>query len=213
MLWRPKMLVFVRHPSLSSVFFGARTFNGRPTSMVPPHLSPCDTSLLVDWPRLAWISRWSCLHAASHSCSDLSRSSWLPAAALTGRRQWLGESLRSHFPEDDAGSTGAVGVSHLPAIGGFKNPTRTKPEISISVNRSKSPAAPMNNISMLAKGPTLKTGGTIPDCGSGNGSAWAWGTVICGKRSSEKCTPLGIRRHLWHPSSSYSHWVQSSASS
>ena len=59
----------------------------------------------------------------------------------------------------------------MPVVGGFNNPTRTRPEISISVKRSKSPAAPVNNVSMLANGPTLKIGGTTPNCGLGNGAA------------------------------------------
>ena len=54
-------------------------------------------------------------------------------------------------------------------VGGFNNPTLMRPEISISVNRSKSPAAPVNNVSVLANGPMLKIGGTTPDRGSGNG--------------------------------------------
>ena len=59
----------------------------------------------------------------------------------------------------------------MPVVGGFNNPTWTRPEISISVKRSKSPAAPVNNVSVLVNGPTLKIGGTTPDCGSGNGAA------------------------------------------
>ena len=59
----------------------------------------------------------------------------------------------------------------MPLVGDFNNPMRTRPEISISVNRSKSPAALVNNMSVLANGPMLKIGGTTPDRGSGNGTA------------------------------------------
>ena len=44
----------------------------------------------------------------------------------------------------------------MPVVGGFNNPMLMRQEISISVKRSKSPAALMNNVSVLVNGPMLK---------------------------------------------------------
>ena len=59
------------------------------------------------------------------------------------------------------------------------------------------------------KGPMVTNGASSPVLGSWYGVAWLWGTTICGKRSGRKCTSLGMRRHPWHLSITYSHRGQS----
>ena len=99
-VWTP---TFARPPSFSSAVFGAGVLGGVLGISGSAVLEPRGRSRLTDWLRLASISWWSRLCSASRSCSDLSRSSRLPAAALTERRR-RGESLSSRFLTDGAAS-------------------------------------------------------------------------------------------------------------
>ena len=201
-------------PSLSSVLFRARTLIGNisvdGSAMYEPkrQISAYRLTALSTDPPVKSFARcltfmfWLAQVFMTSSCRAYrTTAAWrIPMVSFLEGRDWL-----------YLGSRWCCVRIVCTSDWGFNNPTLTRPEISISVKRSKSPAAPGNSVSVLANGPTVKNGAPLLTgvrvwCHMTTRNYDLWNELV------EKCTPLRIRRLLRHLSLAYSRGEQSRAS-